>query len=281
MSLYVPPFSWGKCTDTQTGTPDATANGGVGVQQTSANTDGTPVTVLSALGHDGQFIVLQCSGITGSTTDNATLLDILIDPAGGTSWASLIEDLNIGYMPLASAASGYTGVFQFPLFIPAGASLGAQVRRATTASNSIRLFAWVFGEPSRPDAWWCGSKVETLGSVAASSRGTIVTPGNAAWGSWTNIGSTISGRYGAIQFACGGSDSNATTRGGYWQVGANSARINGLPTIYTAMSSTESMTRGGPCMPMFCDIAAGTQLQARGYLSGSVEDYNVTIHGVY
>lgn len=276
------PLAFARCTDNLTGTPPTTS---VGLSLTSgagANGDGTAGALLSALAHDVHLLVIGISNGASNTLATNALLDILKDPAGGTSWASMIDDLVCGFAATATQGTiSLSQYFFFPLFIPAGTSLGAQVR-CSNGSNNKRVAVWAYGEPNRPDMWWCGQGVESLGINAASSTGTTITPGaSGAAGTYTNVGGTTSHRYGAVQFAIQGPDSNATAKGGYWNIGTGSARLPGSPTVFTSMSTSESMARGGMCMPIFCDIPAGTQLQLAGTLDGAAEDYNGAIYGVY
>jgi hypothetical protein len=283
MSLILPPFYFADCTDNFSGTTPAAASPGATVTASaSTNTDGTAASVIAAVGHDIHFLVVGIGNTsTTATVDSAALLDILVDPAGGTSWSSLIDDLVCGFSPILAAGIGYSAYYMFPLFIKSGASIGAQVRCAT-GSQSFRVGCWVYGNPSRPEMWWCGSKVESLGINAASSKGTDITPGSTtATFTWTNVGSTTTGRYGAIQFGHNGSDNNATTIGYHAQIGIGSARVPGTPTFIWQNSTSENTARSGFCMPIWCDIPEGTQLQVGACASGTAEVHDVALYGVY
>lgn len=280
--LILPPWSFAYCTDNQPSTPSV-QNHGTGVTPGISNADGSAVTLLSALAHDVHRLVVHWSGFNLSTAAHYTLLDILQDPAGGTSWASLIDDILAGFSNGAGSGGGSPSGFTFdiPLFIPAGTSIGAQARTSHSAATAGRVSVWAFGEPSRPDMWWCGQGVETLGVTAASSRGTVVTPGNSgAWGSWTAIG-TSARRYGALEFSTGGTDATSTAIIYHFQVGAGSNVLPGYPIEARTMATAETggaMRCGGP---IFCDIPSGTQLQVRGRASGTAEAWDCALYGVY
>lgn len=281
MALITPPFSFADVTDNLTGTPDTGSAPGTGVVSgASSNSDGTPVTLLSALAHDVHY--LQIGIGRGAINSNATnyLLDILVDPAGGTSWSDLISDIACGFLaaPAAGGASLAMTLF-FPIWIPAGASIGAQ-GRCSIGALTKQVFITAYGNPSRPDMWWCGQGVETLGVTPASSVGTTITPGaSGGAGTYTDIGASTY-RYGAVQFSIQGPDNAATAKGGYWNIGIGSARLPGSPTIYTSMSTAETL---GYCnnAPIWCDVPAGTTFQIAGTLSGTAEDYNGAVYGVY
>lgn len=286
--LILPPWTFAYCTDNQPSTPSASSQG-TQVQTDGTptpNVDGTPVTLLSALAHDVHRLCIHVTTTGASTFDTATLLDILADPAGGTSWASFIDDLTAGFLAadttVNNAGLSAAAFFDFPVFIPAGTSLGAQARTAYSVQRSLRVSVWAFGEPSRPEMWWCGQGVETLGANPGSSKGTNVTPGNTgSWGSWVSIGSPIARRYGAIQLGLGGTDSGASGQSYHFEIGFDSAAIPGLPLQCVQMGAAEQFAYYRPGGPIFCDVPAGKQMQVRGKASGTAEVWDTILYGVY
>ena len=280
--LIKPPFYFAHCTDSLQGVEPATTTG-VNFTAGANNADGAAVEVLSALSHDVHFLVIAISGVFVTTADGKCLLDVLVDPAGGSAWASTIDDLVCGYNPAASTNTPQSVIYYFPIWIPSGSSIGVRARTAHTADITVgRTVMWAYGEPSRPDMWWCGSRVETLGVTAASSAGTTVTPGaDGVFGDWTDIGSVTTGRYGAIQFGVNGSDATSANAAYHWQVGYGSNRLPGSPTLWSGMVTTENGARNGH-QPIWCDIAEGTQMQIRGTSSlASPENLDLAIYGVH
>lgn len=282
MSLSLPPFRFANEVDNLTGTPGT--SGGTNFTAGASNADSTAVTLLSALAFDVHFLYLSFGGLGSSAVDSACLADILIDPAGGTSWASLIDDLTIGFSP-NPATSGISMAcnYAFPLFIKSGASVGVRARTANASNiTTPRVFIWAYGGPTRPDMWWCGQKVESLGPVPTTSKGVSVTPGNTgAAGSWTSVGSPTSARYGSIQLGLNGSDSTMLSVAYFWQIGISSAKIPGTPTLYCNANTAEHMGYSGFGQPIWCDIPAATQLQVMGTCSGTAEAHTVALYGVY
>lgn len=251
----------------------------------ASNADGTAVSVLSALSFDAELIVIGCAGMHSPGVDTNALVDILVDPAGGTSWASLIDDLVFGFSSDISSITGImTRFYAFPLWIPSGSTIGVRGRTAASSNRTnSRVVIAAYGGPSRPDMWWCGQKVESLGINAASSKGTTVTPGSSgAYGSWTNVGATTGGRYGAVQLGINGSDNNMNANWSTWQIGVASGSLACTPVgFYWGDAATESLYQANQHFPFNCDIPEGTQLQVRGACQGTAEDYNVAIYGVY
>lgn len=286
MSLILPPWYFARCSDNQASTPVAEPSFGVTVTTGVSNADGSAVEILPALAHDVHRLVINVAGTGLTATATGTLLDILRDPAGGSSWATFIDDLTCGYL-VNNTTTNNQGIsaaayFDFPIFIPAGTSLGAQGRTEHSVARDVRVSVWAFGEPSRPEMWWCGQGVESLGASPSTSKGTTVSPGaSGSWGSWTSIGSPTSHRYGALLLALNGSDSNALSRSYYWQPGYGSTPLSGWPTNIIIGGAAEQFAYVRPGGPAFCDIAVGTQLQVRGICNSTTEDWDLMLYGVY
>jgi len=159
---------------------------GVGIVPGTSNADGSAVTVLPALAHDCEYLVLGVSGIYANAGNTSALLDVLVDPAGGTSWSEAISNLLCGYTreidligTTNAACAGLPLLYHFPMWLRAGTSIGALARCAhgSTISNA-RVVAYAAGGNKNPASWWCGQKVETVGTFdAANSRGQSHTPG--------------------------------------------------------------------------------------------------------
>src|SRR5215211_2854506 len=139
MGLMIPYWGWANASSNITGTPATTE--GTLVTGGSANTDGSTVTLLSALGHDCELLEIGSHTSSANAANTSALLDIMIDPAGGTSWATtpLISDLLTGYTgSLTATGPGIVRWFYFPIWIKSGTSIGARVRSAT-ASGAQRV----------------------------------------------------------------------------------------------------------------------------------------------
>ena len=282
--LVTPPWYFANVTDNYTGTP-ANNQAGTSVTVGASNADGATATLLTALGHDVHYIVVGINGATSSGRAQYTLLDILQDPAGGTAWASLIDDLVCGYTLIFLNTVVGMMWYHFPVFVKSGSSIGARARTSiSTGIGNARVFISAFGNPSRPEMWWCGQGVETLGVTAASSVGTSLTPGNTgSYGSWTNIGGTTNAPYGAIQCGTNGTDASAAALAYYFQVGYSSTQLPGSPTMGQVYTTAEDGMISRPNAPIWCDIPSGTQMQMRATCSGTAEIWagGVAIYGVY
>lgn len=265
-----------------TGTP-AAQSPGFNWASGFSNADGTSQGVLSALAHDGHLIVISVGDMWTTGTNPATLLDIMIDPAGGTSWSEFISDLVVGGAgDMTAGQTALTLHYVFPIWIPAGASIGVRSRCAAAAITSLSMVAiTVFGGPSRPDMWWCGQKVESLGITAASSKGTDHTPGNSgAFSSWATVG-TSTAHYGAVQLGIGAHLTAINELIYHWQIGYGSTQLPGSPTIWMRTITTEQIHFIKPYNPIWCDVPSGTTWQVRGTASGTAQAFHAAIYGVY
>lgn len=281
MSLIIPPWTFANEVDNATGTP--TTNWGTTVTPGTSNADGTEATLLSALAFDVHYLAVGFSGYHIGSAAEYALADILLDPAGGTSWRAFIDDLLVGFSCDAFNSNSRIW-YHFPIFIKAGTSIGSRARTShTVAAANPRVAIYALGNPSRPEMWWCGSAVETLGVTAASSIGTSVTPGNTgAFGAWANIGVVTSGRYGSIQMGWNGTDANVSALSYHFQIGYNNMPLPGCREFYVATEATERTWAGLPG-PIWCDIPQGEQMQIRGTASGTAEIWagGLALYGVY
>lgn len=282
MGLIVPPWGFANVVHNLTGTPGA-IKPGTNFSAGASNADGSVVSVLSALAFDVEYLIIGHAGMfSGGAADSAALMDVMTDPAGGTSWGSFIDDLAVGFTADVVALVNVGNWYHFPVYIKAGTSVGVRARTARgTAITTGQVVMYAFGNPSRPDAWWCGQKVETLGVTASTSSGTNVSPGNTGtYGSWTTIGTTTH-PWGSVQLGINGVDNNTDALGYHWQIGYGSTKLPGSPTIHYQTNITEFGHTVGLQIPIWCDIAAGTTMQARATCSGTAEVIDVALYGVY
>lgn len=273
MALITKPPAWAYCTTTLTGNP---VNGyGTSITAGANNADGSSVGLLTAIAHDVEYLIIHFSGFNTSTANGSTLLDVLTDPAGGSSWGStpLISDLLVGYTNSPSTTVGMGGSYHFPIWVKSGSSIGVRARTAHTATIAGRIHIYAFGGNANPGSWWCGQQVETIGVTAASSQGTNHTAGaSTVFSSWTDFGSTLSYQTGAIQWAVQGTNTDTSANGQsyYFEFGVGSTRIG--PQIFKSTSNVEGGWGGGPPGPIFCNLAPGTQLQVRGTSNGAAPE---------
>jgi hypothetical protein len=285
MALIMPNGpDWGFCAHNF---PAGISLGSIGTLVTAgaSNADGTAVTLLSSLSRDVEYLRLFISGPGASAQDTTCLVSILIDPAGGTSWSTLIAYLCTGFRVTLNVANQrqHGAEYHFPIWIPAGASIGAFARTANASTQNLRVLAIAQGGNANPASWWCGQRVSTIGAVQASSRGTAITPGStSAFGSWTNIGSTLDNDCGAVQIGTSGPTAGvvAVVLDHLIELGVGSVSI-GSPLWYFIHASDIGFQIGTGLI--FKNLAAGTQLQARvaGDDDQTVVDIGIAAYAVH
>lgn len=155
------------------------------------NTYGSYTQVLAATSDETFLCRITLNSWSTAAAARDALVTIGIDPAGGTSYTDMIVDLVASCAPSYTAGTAPATIYEFPLRIPAGATLAAKatVNNATVGTGRVALT--LFGRPSRPELVKAGSFVQTFGSTPASSSGTAITPGTASEGAWTQLGSAL------------------------------------------------------------------------------------------
>lgn len=167
---------------------------GTSVIPTTSNTDPTTYTAIASsanIAQDVYGIYVQVHSGSTAGAVKGHLLDIGVDPAGGTSYSNIISNFNISNAPALTVAGAKE--HYFPFFIKAGSSVAARIRGSNATAGTVRVAVRFYGQRSRPETFPVGSYSQTFGAVTASSRGTSITPGNAADGGWLDLGAVTTG----------------------------------------------------------------------------------------
>lgn len=167
--------------------PASTA--GTSVTPGASNAEGSWTQIASSanIAQDCYWLYVQVhSGATSAAAKNH-LLDIGIDPAGGTSYTAFLSNLQVGASPALTAAGARE--FIFPIFIKAGSSVAVRIQGSNGTAGTVRVMARFYGQPSRPENVPVGTIAQTFGTIT-NSNGQSFTPGNAADGSWVDLGAT-------------------------------------------------------------------------------------------
>jgi hypothetical protein len=247
------------------------------------NTYGTAVTLISGanLTFDCCELVICINNASISNTARDTVVSLLVDPAGGTSFTS-IADLVCG------PASGYVvanvgfggTLFRFPIFIKAGTSIGCAAAVNSATVTSLNAFCRANGQPSHPDKIFVGTYIDQFGVSLATSAGTTVTPGTTSDGAYVLIGTTARPLY-ALEFGYGINDSTMTSAVIDVDIAAGDGTTNSviIPNWPVATSAIEAVSKF-PAMTL-TSIAAGVGLYARSQSSNAIDSANsVAIYGV-
>lgn len=135
---------------------------------------------------DIYWVELIFSNAFNAATTRNLLVNIGIDTAGGTTFTTRIPALMAGHAGSMIIGGGI--VYNFPLYIPSGSSIGIQATGTTAFAfnTAIKLY----GRPSVPDSINAGSYVINYGTTAATATGTAITNGTTAEGTYTPVGTT-------------------------------------------------------------------------------------------
>ena len=269
MSLFVPgPNVWGWSFDSRTDRPSATDGTSTTPGNNSKGSYSSAIVSSANMAFDAWWIEVFISSGAGSAAARDTLVDIGMDPAGGTSYSVLIPDL------LGSSSAPYATFgghsYAFPLHVPAGAQLAARSSVNNATGGTPRVAIAVYGAPSNPEMCWKGRSVQALGITSGSSAGTSITSGTTSDGSWTSLGTLTDD---AHYFECGFGISNSAMAalGYHLDVGCGVSTgdvvvIQDCCASTTAAEQVTKFSRG-----RFADIAEGLNVYGRMQCSGTAD----------
>lgn len=262
--------------------PSATPGTSVTPGATNAEGSWTAVASSANIAQDVYWISLRVSDGGTSGAAKPQLLDIGVDPAGGSSYTAVVSNLVCGAAaPVTAVGSGQN--FFFPLFVKAGSSVAVRVQGANGTAGTVRVGMRFYGQPSRPEAVRTAYFSETIGTIT-NSNGVSFTPGNAADGSWVSLGTcvnplwwwqlayqvdnaTITAEYTYIDLAYGdGSNKHQITR---LMHGGNTSEQIG-----------DSMKTNLIFPECYCPVPAGATLYVRGRCNNAPDSgYNAVAVG--
>jgi hypothetical protein len=206
-------------------------------------------------------VFLIVVGVNASAADTRQLMNIGIAPTGGGNEQIVIPFLDTGHATAGTSNAGPGKTYFFPLHIPAGKALRAQVQ-GFIASDTAVVIAHAYEHPPYGFAEGAIEEWTQYGADSANSRGTAVTSGSAAFGTeaqitastarnhnWFHVGidygtnvSITSGRY-RVRLA---RDTGATDIIGVWE--------------FSATSSSEDISGPNPSLPVNYPLPAGSTL---------------------
>lgn len=255
------PVSWGARVSNQTGN---STSPGTAVTPGASNSEGSWTEVLSsaALTTDGYWVTLF---LTGGASLAAILVDIGVDPAGGTSYSAVVSDIGIHACTASNTFGGR--LFDFPLYIPAGASVAVRAQSAAGAPGTLRVVMEVLQKPSAPVP--ICKATETVGTITGSVGVSLNTGAANTWGAWTSLGALTRDAFYAL--ACVALSSGVSNcdfavqlaRGDGTNFDLIAHLIGGVGGL-TQQLSSHNLQVGG-----FADLKAGDTLYMRIRLSAS------------
>ena len=250
--------------------PSATP--GTSVTPGTSNAEGSWTQVAAhanLTSHIYGFYVRVSDGLLSSQKKDH-LLDIGVDPAGGTAYQAIISNICCG----SSSSIAVGGPFQylFPMYIPSGSSVAVRVQGNNVVAGTLRVAIKFYGSQSRPEMFPVGYFSETIGSFVASS-GTLYTPGNAADGTWTLLGATSKDLW-WWQLTHQRSNQTQTAEITYHELGFGDGSNKHIIMKLQDASSTAEQSRevfhsNLNIMECYCPLPSGTNIYVRGRCSAA------------
>lgn len=262
------------------GTADTTDSKGFEVITASgtAHTKGSWTALLAATAFDIRWLEVTWLTTRVSATDTKQLLDIGYDPAGGTTYVVLVNNLMSGYIDVRGGAG-----CALPCFIPAGSTVAARIQAdvtSDTAEVGVIAHGGIFGDNPDPTQ----GLIVSYGPVTADSGGvTLADAADDTKSAWVELtGATTHPHQG---LTVGIQGSGITTMVTAHQlidigIGAAASEVVVIPNIPVRRRNDETviyLTRT-LCFPL--SVPEGVRIAARSQGStGAESDLDVAVYG--
>jgi hypothetical protein len=270
--------------DNRPGNPVTTDGTSVIPGASHAEGDWTAIASSANIAQDCYWIFVRVSNGSSSNAQKDHLLDIGVDPAGGTSYAAIISDIVCGQSIVASATVGGGHNFLFPFYIKAGSAVAARIQGSNATAGTVRVSMRFYGQPSRPEAVPVGQFSETIGTITDSS-GVSFTPGTTADGTWVSLGTTAKAMW-WWQLCYQLSTSPLAAEATYIDLAFGDATNKHIMMRYLHLGSTAEQIQdlyktNLTLVEAFHPLPAGTELWVRGRCDSAPDSgYNAVAVGI-
>jgi hypothetical protein len=243
----------------------------------------TEVATAANVANDVYFVTIQVFGGFTTGVSKKQMLDLGVDPAGGTSYSVLAAELLVGCSPgIASSIQGVNG-YSFPMFIKAGSSVAVRIKGSHTTAGTVRVCITLRGQPASPHQIPVASYSEGL-TGGAGTAGTSFTPGNLADGTWQTLGTTVRRNF-WWQLGWNVDNTGMTAEYCYIELAhGDASNKHTLIKTMKASSSTEQLS--APLLGnwdfagCYWPLPAGTELWVRGRADSAPDSgYNAMAYG--
>jgi len=233
----------------------------------------TYTTLISSLDTDTKGLALSIAGLTGNS-------NFLIDLAAGEE-SSEVEFLS-NLIWAAPSGAFYGSMLLIPMPFASGVRLSARCSAVNISAggtpqvyvgaSAVQTGAW-----SVTDSW---ETIHTIGANTADTGGVEIVPGNAGWGSWSEITASAPADLDGFFLGFGPQEDDAFLARRY----ALDFGLGGGPTSsFTDLSLGRAVSETYDFhytryIPMA--ISSGETISARMWCSGTVENWDVVMYGV-
>lgn len=251
----------------------------------AASTKGTAVQLIASTAFDSYLMLITASAYGAAATAARGCLDILV---GAATEEVLIANLLMGYCGTFFNALNAHKQWLFPVYVPAGTRIAAQVAGDRT-STAMRVGIQLWGGQGYPP-FRVGTRVVTYG-IGTVPAGTAVTPGaSAAEGAWTQVvNSTSEDHFCVIPSAQPSTGDTTLTASSFFMdigIGAATEEViagNGREQSYIfGLDGGELVSGPLNPIPCFADIPNASRLTARLSRSSAADGvgWDVALHCV-
>jgi len=189
---------------------------------------GSYVEVEGGLAFDARNIVIDVYPASGFSAAVLGFVDIAVDPAGGTAYAVVVENLLI----LGGTSSLSRMRWEFPLKIAASSSIAIRGSNSSAAALTFSAGLTLSSEGSLPTL----SKVTTIGATLATSSGIAVDPGATinTKGAYVEFIASTAEEYHGILVGARQANATATAAGFLLDVatGAGGSEVVKIPNLF-------------------------------------------------
>lgn len=262
----------------------ATPSAGTSVIPGASNAEGawTQVATSANIAQDVCWIRVWVSNGATSTAQKDHLLDIGVDPAGGSSYTAVISNIICGQSAAPSAGGRW---YAFPYYIKAGSSVAVRIQGQNATAGTAFVAVKFYGQPSNPHMVRVGQVAETIGAIS-NSGGVSFTPGNTnAEGAWVSLGTTTNKLWWwqlCVQISNG-----TTTSLGYaidLAYGDSTNKVMIIENLWMGLPGTAEVVLSSTLnhfMECYREVPAGSEIFVRGTCSSTtLTGWNAVAIGV-
>ena len=237
---------------------------------------------------DIKFLKIWVLFTTAPVAPKNAFLDIAVDLAGGTTYATtLIDNIVCGSASTATTAN-QPRQWSFPINIPSSSSIACRIRGVSGTPGSARVFMRAYLRHSMPEWHPVGQFAETIGVTETTAvDATAFTPGNAADGTWASLGATTRDLW---WWQLGYQVDNATITAEYTyiELGYGDGSSGGTTTILKQMHGGTTAETVGMVLQeqdisyaCYYPLPAGTTMYVRGRCNNAPDTgYQAAAHAV-
>jgi len=239
----------------------------------TAHVMGAWASLIDPVDEASYLLAIRAADVETAAADTSMLMDLGIGPSGGGSEVVILPFLDLGAAD--ASISGMGKFWEFPVNISKGVRLSARAQSAIV-SDTVTIAVYLHQRSLYPLPV---SRWKEYGSVATSSRGTLVAPGNGAFGSWVSVGVTTTRRhnYWTVGYDQGGDVTLANAGGVLVELGYEVGAERLIGQFMFRQTNSEDLAGPFPSSPLYHPVPSGVQMRVR-IASAETENRGIIIY---